>query len=114
MLLARDRDGGQLVGIVALRPVPDVPDLCEMKRLYVSTSARGRGLGYALALAIVEEGRRLGYGRMCLDTLPAMTEAQALYGALGFRQTGVSRSEPTVLLFERELAQPGAQPGALP
>jgi hypothetical protein len=32
-----------------------------------------------------------------------MTAAQALYRALGFRQTGVAASEPPVLLFEREL-----------
>ena len=104
MLLARASGDGRLAGIVALRPDLVAPDLCEMKRLYVSASARGLGLGRALALAIVEEGRRLGYGRMGLDTLPTMTEAQTLYRSLGFRQTGVSLSQPTVLLFERELA----------
>ena len=112
MLLARASGDGQLAGVVALRPVADgqglceMTRLCEMKRLYVSPSARGLGIGRTLALAIMEEARRLGYGRMCLDTLPTMTEAQALYRSLGFRQTGVSHSPPTVLLFERELAQP--------
>jgi|GEM_PF-978064 ribosomal protein S18 acetylase RimI-like enzyme len=134
MLLARAPDDGRLIGLVALRSVPGAPDLCEMKRLYVSPSARALGLGRALALAIMEEARRLGYARMCLDTLPGMSEAQALYRSLGFGQTGISRpetgvsrpetgvsrpetgvsrsetgasrSEPTVLLFERELARP--------
>jgi hypothetical protein len=41
---------------------------------------------------------------MCLDTLPSMTAAQALYRALGFRQTGVAATDPPVLLFERGLA----------
>jgi ribosomal protein S18 acetylase RimI-like enzyme len=104
MLLARDTRGGALVGIVALRWVHDTPELCEMKRLYVRPSARGSGLGRQLALAILEEGRRLGYRRMCLDTLPGMSEAQSLYRSLAFRQIGTSGSEPTVLLFERELA----------
>jgi ribosomal protein S18 acetylase RimI-like enzyme len=105
MLLARTPDDRRLIGLVALRPVPDAPDRCEMKRLYVSTSARGLGLGRALAMAVMEEGRRLGYARMCLDTLPTMTEAQALYRSLGFCHTGLAGSEPTVLLFERELAR---------
>jgi N-acetylglutamate synthase-like GNAT family acetyltransferase len=134
MLLARAPGDRRLIGLVALRCVPGAPDLCEMKRLYVSPSARALGLGRALALAIMEEARRLGYARMCLDTLPGMSEAQALYRSLGFGQTGISRpetgvsrpetgvsrpetgvsrsetgasrSEPTVLLFERELARP--------
>jgi ribosomal protein S18 acetylase RimI-like enzyme len=106
MLLARTPDDGRLIGLVALRPVPDVPDVCEMKRLYVSLPARGLGLGRILVVAVLEEARRLGYARMCLDTLPTMTEAQALYRSLGFSQTGVSTAEPTVVLFERELARP--------
>jgi ribosomal protein S18 acetylase RimI-like enzyme len=106
MLLARVGRGQGLVGIVALRPVPDAPGLCEMKRLYVRPAARGSGLGRALALAIMEEARGLGYRRICLDTLPGMTGAQSLYRSLGFRFAGSSGSSPTVLLYRRELARP--------
>jgi len=104
MILARRAgDPGVLAGCVALRPVPGSPAACEMKRLYVRGEARGSGLGRTLALAAMAEARRLGYTRMCLDTLPTMTAAQALYRALGFRHTGVAASDPPVLLFEREL-----------
>jgi ribosomal protein S18 acetylase RimI-like enzyme len=106
MLLARAAGSQELVGIVAVRPVPDAPDLCEMKRLYVRPSARGTGLGRKLAVAIMEEAWRLGYRRICLDTLPSMTEAQALYRSLGFRPAGTSGSNPAVLLYERDLAPP--------
>ena len=65
--------------------------------------ARGSGLGRRLTLAAFQEGRRLGYRRICLDTLFSMREAQSLYRALGFRQTGIAASEPPVLLFECDL-----------
>jgi putative acetyltransferase len=100
MILARAAGTDALVGCVALRAVAGVPDMCEMKRLYVRPVARGTGLGRTLAQAAMSEGRRLGYARMFLDTLPSLTAAQALYRTLGFRQTGVGASEPHVLLFE--------------
>jgi GNAT superfamily N-acetyltransferase len=81
LLVARVHD--ELAGCVALRPLDG--DACEMKRLFVRASARGHGLGEQLALAIVDEARRLGYRRMRLDTLPAMGPAQSLYERLGFR-----------------------------
>ena len=105
MLLARAAGGEEFLGCVALRSVPDRPDLCEMKRLYVRPGQRGGGLGRTLALAVMAEACRLGYRRICLDTLPSMTAAQALYRALGFRHTGVTTSEPHVLLFERALGE---------
>ncbi len=103
MILAREPVGDELAGCVALRPIPGSPGLCEMKRLYVRPVARGSGLGRTLALAAMAEARRIGYTRICLDTLPSMTSAQALYRRLGFRQTGVAASDPPVLLFERGL-----------
>jgi ribosomal protein S18 acetylase RimI-like enzyme len=106
MLLARSSSCDDPVGCVALRPVPEIPGSCEMKRLYVRPATRGAGLGRRLALAAMEAASALGYRRMCLDTLPTMVEAQALYRALGFRQFGVSDTQPKVLLFERELNGP--------
>ena len=74
----------QAAGCVALRNLGN--DTCEMKRLYVPTQFRRSGIGKSLAEAAIAEARQLEYRRMCLDTLPSMTQAQALYKSLGFRE----------------------------
>ena len=83
-LLLALRDG-EPVGCVGLRPLGAVDS--EMKRLYVRDSARGMGLGKMLAERVIREARAIGYSTIKLDTLPSMGAAQALYEALGFRDT---------------------------
>ncbi|MBN2169802.1 MAG: GNAT family N-acetyltransferase [Candidatus Krumholzibacteriota bacterium] len=94
---------GEAVGCVCLRPLAG--DACEMKRLYLKPAWRGRGLGRRLAAALLDEARGLGYARMRLDTVAAMTAANALYRALGFRAIPPYRHNPLpdALFFERDL-----------
>lgn len=91
LLLASEAD--EAAGCVAVRPL-EPPGTCELKRLYVRPAHRATGLGRALGLAAVDAGRRLGYERMRLDTLPSMEAARRLYRSLGFREIDAYRFNP--------------------
>jgi putative acetyltransferase len=101
LLLARDDE--QVAGVVALRPLE--AGLGEMKRLFVLPDFQGRGIGRALAVSIIEAGRRAGCRAMRLDTAARMAAAVRLYRALGFVEIPryTYNPEPDVLYFERVL-----------
>ncbi len=90
LLLARD--GGAIVGCVAMRPLTS--ETCEMKRLYVRPQSRAGGVGRQLAERVMGEARAIGYRRMYLDTLPTMGGAQRLYEMLGFKDIAAYRHNP--------------------
>ncbi|KAJ9649052.1 3'(2'),5'-bisphosphate nucleotidase [Coniosporium tulheliwenetii] len=95
---------GEPIGCVAVRPLPGLPDCCEMKRLYTLPSGRGLGIGRALVKAVLEVATRLGYTEMKLDTLPSMTAAIKLYSEEGFGKTEAYYATPiaeTVFLARR-------------
>jgi GNAT superfamily N-acetyltransferase len=98
------RVGGEVVGCVGLRPLQI--GVCEMKRLWVEPGFAGYGIGRALAEAIIDAARQIGYQRMRLDTIPArMPAAQHLYAALGFREIPAYYHNPLagVVMLELEL-----------
>ncbi|MDQ6892629.1 MAG: GNAT family N-acetyltransferase [Acidobacteriota bacterium] len=90
LLLARV--DGLACGCIGLQPISS--EVCEMKRLYVRPACRGSGLGRLLAARVLEEARAIGYRRICLDTLPSMTRAAAMYEAMGFEEIPPYRHNP--------------------
>jgi putative acetyltransferase len=76
-------EGNFPVGCVAMRPL--APRICEMKRLYVHPSFRGKGLGKQLIEGIIAAARGADYSSMRLDTLSSMETARFLYRAFGFK-----------------------------
>src|SRR4030095_1624723 len=61
------------------------PGAGKMKRIFGSPQHQRKGIGRALAEAIIKEARGLGYRAMRLDTSVRQAEANALYQRLGFQ-----------------------------
>lgn len=80
-VLLADR-GGSIEGCIALRAVS--PEICEMKRLFVRSHARGGGLGHDLVKALIEQARAVGYRDIRLDVQEKFLSARKLYAAFGF------------------------------
>jgi len=86
--------------------------ICEMKRLYLRPQFRGKGVGTALVVSVIDEARKVGYARMRLDTVePIMKNAVAIYRRFGFREIAPYRPNPIegALYMELELGLRGTK-----
>lgn len=74
---------GHVLGSVGLMPTGD--GSCELRKMYLHRSARGRGWGRRLLEHAIVEARRIGFRRITLETASVLKEAVALYEAYGFK-----------------------------
>lgn len=80
----------------------------EIKRMYVRPACRRRGVARALLAALEEEGRRLGFRVLRLETGARQPEANALYQEAGYRPIepfGEYAADPMSLCFEKLLKE---------
>ena len=99
-----------LLGCVALRPIPGMPQdgdarVCEMKRMWVRLNHQGRGVGRLLGEAVIAAATDAGYDVMKLDSEPKLVSAVALYHKLGFVpcERYNADPDPCTLYFSRRL-----------
>jgi GNAT superfamily N-acetyltransferase len=90
---------GQVVGSIALRPLPQMGASAEVKRLYVQAAFRGQGIAAALHAALQEYARDFGYGRLYLDTTNEMTAAIHFYERLGYERCARYNKNPQATIF---------------
>lgn len=90
LLVAIDHD--KVLGMVAYHRHSDVR--CEMKRLYVSPSARGMHLGDTLVTEILAHAKNAGYTEIVLDTIAPLKAAISLYQKHGFEECGAYYHNP--------------------
>jgi len=90
------RRDGEVVGCGAYRRRSD--EFCEMKRLFVPDRFRGLGIGRKLCDAIIASARAERFKLMRLDTAGPMSEAVALYEAIGFKRCAPYNEYPERLM----------------
>ncbi len=83
--------GGDIAGTVALLPLGD--GKCELRKMYLKSTFRGRGLGKRLLKHAIEKARALGFARIELQTARVLEEAVDLYEKSGFRPSETAALE---------------------
>ena len=97
--------GDEPIGCVGLRRHD--ADVVEMKRMFVRTQHRRRGLARAMLAALEDRARALGYHRLILETGLAQPEAIALYESAGYERIpsfGHYSWSPSNRCFGKDLA----------
>ena len=82
----------QVVGCAGIRELD--PQVAELKRMYVRAEYRQHKLGRHLLDHALELAKSLGYGKIRLDTLPDMVQAQNLYRSYHFYEIPPYRFNP--------------------
>ena len=78
--------------------------MIDIKRMWLRSDVRGRGLGRALLGHLMDEARTLGVDRVRLDTNETLVEAIALYESSGFVAVERFNDDPHAThFFERAL-----------
>ncbi len=101
--------GAFLVAYTGRRPAACVGlkgpgPVAEIKRLWVSPAARGRGLAVSMMNAIEAQARSQGVLTLRLDTNRALPEAEALYDRLGWTRIDRYNDDPYAeVFFEKSL-----------
>jgi len=105
VLLARERETGEPVGVAVMRVQPSVWSQATevyLAELYVKPGLRGQGYGRELITEVLQVARERSADYAFLVTSEDDRLAQRLYEAAGFRKTE-GEDGPLMLAYEREL-----------
>ena len=80
--LVLEAKDGSIVGAYGLYRIDRAT--CELRKMYLQKSFRGRGLGKLLMEDALANARRMGFKKVTLETASVLTEAISLYKSYGF------------------------------
>ena len=73
---------GTIIGAYGLYPIDKAT--CELRKMYLHSSYRGKGLGKLLLEDALSKAGQIGFKRMTLETASVLKEAIRLYKSYGF------------------------------
>jgi putative acetyltransferase len=79
-------DGDEVLGGIGIAEFQGLSDCCELQKLYLCESARGRGLGYDMIRFIEQKARETGYQRIYLETHTNLAAAIHEYERCGYQR----------------------------
>ncbi len=94
-----ETDDGTLIGMAAIQPIDATTG--RLRRMRVTPSWRGRGVGQALVDTAIEHCLERGHTKLILDTTEQQVEGQRLYERNGFARIG-ERMLGTFRVFDYE------------
>jgi putative acetyltransferase len=75
----------EIIGGGGIYPTANLSaDTCELVKLYLSSKARGKGIGKLLMENCITAAKELGYKKIYLETMPELTIAIPMYEKFGF------------------------------
>ncbi|HLN56194.1 MAG TPA: GNAT family N-acetyltransferase [Bacteroidales bacterium] len=79
-------ENSRIVGGCGIYPTPNLPEgCCELVKLYLDASQRGKGIGRKLMEKAFESAREYGFRQIYLESMPELSKAISLYEKSGFR-----------------------------
>lgn len=75
----------QIIGGCGIFPTEGLPEgCCELVKMYLHQSVRGRGFGRHLIAHTLEKAKEAGYSQVYLETMPELRKAVSVYEKFGF------------------------------
>ncbi len=77
---------GRVVGGGGIYPTDGLSEnTCELVKMYVTSEARGKGIGKLLLNECIAQAKAAGYSLMYIETMPELTNAIEMYKKNGFK-----------------------------
>lgn len=78
---------GEVYGCCGIYPTENLPqDTAELVKFYVSSNARGKGIGRTLMELSLEFAKQAGYKNLYIESLPEFDKAVSIYEKQGFKK----------------------------